>query len=66
MTTQTIADRHITVAAGRAFAGSGQRGYRACVDAGGAVTVYDSIAGHYTACHSLTPAQVARIRRMAR
>lgn len=30
----------------------------------GTVRVYDRIAGHYTTCHSLTDAQVARVRRL--
>lgn len=37
--------------------------YRAHVDADGTVRVWDSVAGHYTRCHSLTPAQVASAQR---
>lgn len=37
--------------------------YRAQVDTDGAVRVWDSIAGHYTRCHSLTPAQIASAQR---
>lgn len=36
----------------------------AYADASGTVRVFDSVAGHYTTCHSLTPAQVARVRRL--
>lgn len=37
---------------------NGLRGtYRATVK-GGVVVVWDSIAGHYTTCHSLTAAQI--------
>jgi hypothetical protein len=45
---------------------SSERGtYRAIVDEDGSVRVYDSVAGHYTTCHALTPAQVASARRRA-
>lgn len=45
-----------TVTVRNAF--SSERGsYRATVDADGTVRVWDSTAGHYTTCHSLTPAQ---------
>lgn len=46
------------------------RTYSARVDADGYVTVWDSIAGHYTTWHSLTPAQErwigSRSRRLGR
>lgn len=38
---------------------------RVMVD-GDAVRIWDRIAGHYTLCHSLTPAQTRRIARRAR
>jgi hypothetical protein len=38
--------------------------YPAYADEYGIVRVYDSIAGHYTVCHSLTPRQQARVRRL--
>ena len=45
---------------------SAERGtYRAVVDEDGSVRVYDSVAGHYTTCHALTPAPVASARRRA-
>lgn len=36
----------------------------ATADTDGTVRVWDSVAGHYTTCHSLTPAQIARVRRL--
>lgn len=36
----------------------------AYADTQGVVRVYDSVAGHYTVCHSLTPSQVERVRRL--
>jgi len=38
---------------------------RAYADEAGRVRVWDSVAGHYTTCHRLTPRQVARVRRLA-
>lgn len=52
----------VRVGSGRAFTGSAQWGYTACVDGDGAVTVWDSIAGHYTPLHALTARQLARVR----
>lgn len=53
-----------TVTVRNAF--STERGtYQAIVDADGTVRVWDSVAGHYTRCHNLTPAQVAGARRRA-
>ena len=37
---------------------------RAYADAEGVVRVWDSVAGHYTTLHSLTPRQVARVRKL--
>lgn len=34
----------------------------AYADAHGVVRVWDSVAGHYTTCHSLTPAQIRYVR----
>mgnify|MGYP001609524422 CR=1 FL=1 len=56
---------HITVASGRAWSQTAERGYRALVDADGYVSVYDDVAGHYTIHHALTPRQMAYVRRMA-
>lgn len=53
-----------TVTVRNAF--STERGtYAAIVDADGAVRVYDSVAGHYTRNHSLSPRRIARARREA-
>ena len=38
---------------------------KAYADPAGVVRVWDRIAGHYTTCHSLTPRQIARVRRLA-
>jgi len=35
----------------------------AIVDGCGTVLVWDSVAGYYTSCHSLTSAQVASVKR---
>lgn len=57
---------YITVRTGRAFSCDAPgTGYRASVDASGTVAVYDCVAGHYTACHALTAAQIRWIRRAA-
>lgn len=40
--------------------------YRATVEGDGTVRVYDSVAGHYTTCHSLSASALRRIRRLAR
>lgn len=49
----------------KAFATEGVRTNRCTVDADGTVRVYDSIAGYYTTCHSLTDAAIRRVRRLA-
>lgn len=44
---------------------SGYRGrYLAYADENGDVLVWDSVAGHYTTCHSLTRSQCERVRRL--
>ena len=56
----------ITVTNGRAFSSDSPRqGYRAKVDSDGTVRVWDSVAGHYTTCHALTPAQTRYLRAQA-
>ena len=56
----------VTVRSGSAFStDSASAGYRAKVDADGTVRVWDSVARHYTLCHSLTERQMARVRRLA-
>lgn len=49
----------------KAFTGRGVEAIRCTVDAAGSVRVWDSTAGHYTLCHSLSPAAQRRIRRLA-
>jgi hypothetical protein len=41
------------------------RSYQMLVDADGSVRVYDSIAGYYTRCHSLSETARRRARRLA-
>ena len=47
----------------KAFSCEGIRLNRIQIDADGTVRVYDSIAGHYTRCHSLSPKTQARLRK---
>ena len=62
-----VGDRTIRVSRGSAFTGDSPRyGYLASVDDSGAVRAWDAIAGHYTLCHALSPAQQAWIRSRAR
>ena len=61
MTTKT---REITCRA-RAFAGRPIESVRCRIDPDGAVLVWDSVAKHYTRCHSLTASAQRRIRRLA-
>jgi hypothetical protein len=49
----------------RAFAGRGVEEVRCRVDAAGTVLVWDSVAGHFTNCHSLGESAIRRIRRLA-
>ena len=48
----------------KAFTGEGIRQHRVMVD-GYIVRVWDSVAGHYTTCHSLSESAMRRIRRVA-
>ena len=45
----------------RAFAGDRIKINRISVDDGGKVRVWDSVAGHFTACHSLTSRSIGKI-----
>jgi hypothetical protein len=63
-------ERYLTIRA-KAFSGEGVRTHRVMVEADrvdgqdvirGAVRVWDDVAGHYTACHSLSPRTIQRIR----
>ena len=56
MTTQ-----YITIRA-HAFTGEGIRAQRVSVDDDGTIRVYDSVAGYYTTCHSLSASAQRRIR----
>lgn len=38
---------------------------RCLVDADGTIRVWDSVAGHYTTCHSLSESAIRRIQKMA-
>ena len=55
----------VVVRSGRAFTDSSQWGYRASVGSDGQVSVYDSIAGHYTSRHALSAHQQAYVRHIA-
>lgn len=63
MTTATQS-RKIRVRA-KAFSGEGVREHECMVGADGTVRVWDSVAGHYTTCHSLSESAQRRIRRLA-
>ena len=65
------ADRFLTIRC-RAFSGEGVRENRIMVSADkmrgcdvieGDVRVWDSVAGCYTSCHTLTPRTIAKVRR---
>ena len=49
----------------KAFSGEGVREHKFAVYADGTVRVWDSVAGHYTTVHSLSPSAQARIRTLA-
>ena len=51
----------------KAFSGEGARENKVLVEPGrnGAVLVWDSVAGHYTSCHSLSTRTQAKIRSQA-
>jgi hypothetical protein len=64
MTTKT---REIVIETrARAFSGRGIETIRCRLDADGSVLVWDSLAGHYTHCHSLGQSAIRRIRRIAK
>jgi hypothetical protein len=46
----------------KAFIGESVKINKINVDATGAVRVWDSVAGHYTSCHSLTPRSIGKIQ----
>lgn len=63
--TMTATTKTMTVRC-KAFGSEGVRDNRIQIDASGAVRVWDSVAGHYTSCHSLSAATVRRLRRAAK
>ena len=61
-------EREMTTVTARAkaFGGEGIRTHRFAVDPDtGLVRVWDDVAGHYTACHSLSASATRRIRKLA-
>jgi len=54
----------IITARAKAFSTESARVYRFRVQ-DGVVMPWDSVAGYFTNCHSLTPSQMARIRKIA-
>lgn len=50
----------------KAFSSEGVREHKFSVSGDGTVRVWDSVAGHYTTCHSMSPSTQARIRKLAR
>ena len=60
MTETTTRDEIIIRA--KAFSCEGVRSHRALID-GDTLRVWDSVAGHYTTCHSISPRRVHEIIR---
>lgn len=60
----TTTDQVVEIRA-KAFAGEGVRLNKCLVSRDGTVRVWDSVAGHYTTCHSLSSAAQLRVRKMA-
>ena len=50
----------------KAFSSESNRLYKLRVDSENKVTVYDSVAGYYTGCHSLSRYMIKKIIRMVR
>lgn len=59
-----MSTKEITVRA-KAFSREGVRSHKVMVYGDGTVRVWDSVAGHYTSCHSLSQSAQARIRKLA-
>ena len=55
----------IIEARAKAFSREPVRKHQFWVDDAGTVRVWDSVARHYTTCHSLSPRAEARIRKLA-
>lgn len=64
MTTTQTTDRVVTIRA-KAFNGDRIRVHLCMVAANGVVRVWDSVAGHYTTCHSLSGDALRRARKLA-
>lgn len=55
------AETKVTIRA-KAFSNEGVRTHKCLVSDDRTVRVWDSVAGHYTTCHRLTPAAIKRAR----
>jgi hypothetical protein len=60
----TTATKTMTIRA-KAFAGEGVRSHKVQID-GDTIRVWDSVAKHYTTCHSLSQSAIRRIRAAAK
>lgn len=60
----TVTTKILTVRC-RPFTGSAIGNHKVRIEADGSVTVWDSVAGHYTTCHILSAATCRRIRQLA-
>lgn len=49
----------------KAFSSEPVKTHKFTVEADGTVRVWDSVAKHYTSCHSLSKSAIARIRKIA-
>jgi arginine/ornithine N-succinyltransferase beta subunit len=61
----TATSENVVTIRAKAFAGDILREHRCMVDEGGTVRVWDSVAGHYTTCHSLSRGAQQRARKLA-
>ncbi len=49
----------------KAFANEGVKSHKVSIDSDGTVRVWDSVAGFFTTCHSLSQSAIRRIRKAA-
>ena len=63
---RVVSEEREFVARCKPWKSEGVRENKILVDSDGDVRVWDEIAGHYSFCHSLSPAQIRRLRRIAR
>jgi len=62
---KTTSSNEIEITArAKAFSGEGVKTHKFLVR-GNEVTVWDPVAGHYTTCHSMSPATVRRVAKLA-